>query len=107
MVTIEEFIIPFAVPAITALVIFISQWYKKSSVIEVSHIDVQQMKEKLDNFEIKLEKIIEKMNALYTDTEIFRYRMKAIERMLDDAQATTDKWEEFKTSYRPKDSHGE
>lgn len=105
MVSVEELIIPFVVPAITGLIIFLSQWYKKGSQIEISGADITDMKKKTDDIELKIDKVIEKINTLTTDTEIFRYRIKVLERMIDEYGG----WHEYqgKQPFRPKDSNGE
>ena len=101
----EDVLIPLIVPAITALVIFISQWHKKGSQIEISGMDIENMKDKLDQLDEKLNKLMEKVNTLTTDTEIFRYRLKVIERMMDEYHGW--RGNSGKDPFRPKDSNGE
>ena len=104
MVGIEELIIPFVVPAVTGLIIFISQWHKKGSQIEISGADIIDMKKKTEDIESKIDKVIEKINTLTTDTEIFRYRLKVLERTMDEYGG----WHgSSKQPFRPKDSNGE
>ena len=101
----EDILIPLTVPAITALVIFVSQWHKKGSQIEISGIDIENIKEKMDQIDEKLNKLIEKVNVLTTDVEIFRYRLKIIERLTDEYHG----WHgnASREPFRPKDSNGE
>lgn len=102
---IEDILIPLVVPAITALVIFVSQWHKKGSQIEISGMDIENMKDKLDQLDEKLNKLIEKVNTLTTDTEIFRYRLKVLERLMDEYHGWHNNM--GKAPFRPKDSNGE
>ena len=102
---IEDILIPLVVPAITALVIFVSKWHKSDNRIEISGIDIANMKEKLDALDEKLSKLIEKVNGFDTSIEIFRYRLKVMERLMDEYHG----WHgnTGKQPFRPKDSNGE
>ena len=101
-----ELIIPFIIPAITALIVFSGIWHKRGSSIQISVNDIRILNEKIQTVESKLDKIIEKINILSTDTEIFRYRLKTLEKMVDDV--TNPDWRRsYKQPFRPKDSNGE
>lgn len=102
---IEDILIPLAVPAITALVIFVSQWHKKGSQIDISGMDIVNIKNQVNEVEKKIDRLIEKINVMTTDTEIFRYRLKVLERTMDEYGG----WHSNsgKQPFRPKDSNGE
>ena len=108
MVEYEQIILPFIVPAITGLIIFLSQWYKKGSQVEISGSDITNMKKQLESvdkninahlvsIDDKVDKMMQKINDLYTDIEVFKYRIRMLERALDTLTGT-------KTSRAPLDN---
>ena len=79
----QTLLIAFLVPTITAIIIFVGQWHKKGSLIEISSNDIHNMKRKMDDIENKLDDIVTKINKLCTIIEVFRYRISALERIIE------------------------
>lgn len=104
MVIIEDVVIPFIIPTITALIIFTTQWHKKGAEISISASDIKTIKEIIDEIDIKVNKMIDKMNTMTTDIEIFKYRLRTIEKQLDDMNGSSQSHQQ---AFRPKDSNGE
>ena len=75
VLSIEEIILPFIVPGITALVIFVSQWHKKEAEVQISVNDIQDMRDRIEHIDSKINHVIDKVNNLYTDIEVLKVRL--------------------------------